>query len=89
MSYNIPRHIKYIPQISPSAPAGEQPVGEQPVGNPVVEYIFNPSDLDSSNDPITKISIDADLSNYVSELGGSTVLGDITIGDSAGLIFDY
>ena len=81
---NIPRNI---PQQVPIDPLAPEILG----ADPEPAYIFNPSDLPQydDNQPISQFLLEEELSNYVSEVGGSVVLGDITIGSSGGLVFDY
>jgi chromosome segregation ATPase len=52
-------------------------------------YIFNPADIISESDKVSSITLQNMLDNYVSEVGGSTVVGDITLGTTAGLAFEY
>jgi translation initiation factor 6 (eIF-6) len=55
-------------------------------------YIFNPSAITSSDEKVSSITlqtVQTMLEDYVSEIGGSTVIGDITLGNTAGLVFEY
>jgi hypothetical protein len=62
--------------------------GENEVNVVIPEYTFNTSDIYNDN-IITNTELLQELQNYVSEIGGSTLVGDLTVGSNAGIVFEY
>ncbi len=53
----------------------------------MISSIFNPNDFISGNEPETTASISATLQNFVSEYGGSVMVGDLVVGVSSNIAF--
>ena len=50
-------------------------------------YIFNPNDFITGKEEVTSASLSATLQNFVSEYGGSVMVGDFVVGPASRILF--